>query len=183
MQLQDDYLTAYRSLKLTRDSEGVLVAEFHSNNGPFTFTEQDHTQFVDAFYRIEQDRNSDGSGRRVYSLHRFFVFRQRRRSRRLEPGSRRGRSDCGEYSQHTRSDDRGYRGTRPCALRVCPTCQCDGGGRGCDLPRYSTLRRRHCARRWNFYYLELSRWSRTGRGFLAEPTAADGAHRTRMGSG
>src|SRR5260370_6459850 len=56
MQLQDDYLTAYRSLKLTRDSEGVLVAEFHSNNGPFTFTEQDHTQFVDAFYRIAQDR-------------------------------------------------------------------------------------------------------------------------------
>src|SRR3979490_2597152 len=56
MQLQDDYLTAYCSLKLTRDSEGVLVAEFHSNNGPFTFTEQDHTQFVDAFYRIAQDR-------------------------------------------------------------------------------------------------------------------------------
>src|SRR5467141_308615 len=56
MQLQDDYLTAYRSLKLTRDSEGVLVAEFHTNNGPFTFTEQDHTQFVDAFYRIAQDR-------------------------------------------------------------------------------------------------------------------------------
>src|SRR6266566_4940075 len=56
MQLQDNYLTAYRSLKLTRDSEGVLVAEFHSNNGPFTFTEQDHTQFVDAFYRIAQDR-------------------------------------------------------------------------------------------------------------------------------
>jgi hypothetical protein len=41
---QDDYLAAYRSLKLTRDSEGVLVAEFHSNNGPFTFTAQDHTE-------------------------------------------------------------------------------------------------------------------------------------------
>jgi hypothetical protein len=54
--LQDDYLAAYRSLKLTRDSEGVLVAEFHSNNGPFTFTAQDHTEFVDAFYRIAQDR-------------------------------------------------------------------------------------------------------------------------------
>ena len=35
--LQHDYLAAYRSLKLTRDSEGVLVAEFHSNDGPFTF--------------------------------------------------------------------------------------------------------------------------------------------------
>src|ERR1700681_1130843 len=54
--LQDDYLGSYRSLKLTRDSEGVLVAEFHSNDGPFTFTAQDHTEFVDAFYRIAQDR-------------------------------------------------------------------------------------------------------------------------------
>src|SRR6266702_3514243 len=54
--LQDDYLAAYGSLRLTRDSEGVLVAEFHSNDGPFTFTAQDHTEFVDAFYRIAQDR-------------------------------------------------------------------------------------------------------------------------------
>jgi enoyl-CoA hydratase/carnithine racemase len=54
--LQDDYLAAYRSLKLTRDSEGVLVAEFHSNDGPFTFTAQDRTEFVDAFYRVAQDR-------------------------------------------------------------------------------------------------------------------------------
>src|SRR5260221_1633320 len=56
MQLQDDYLAAYRSLKLTRDADGVLVAEFHSNDGPFTFSAQDHTDFVDAFYRIAQDR-------------------------------------------------------------------------------------------------------------------------------
>src|SRR5258707_5215464 len=54
--LQDDYLAAYRRLKMTRDSEGVLVAEFHSNDGSFTFTAQDHTEFVDAFYRIAQDR-------------------------------------------------------------------------------------------------------------------------------
>ena len=54
--LRDDYLTAYRSLKLTRDSEGVLVAEFHSKDAPFTFTAEDHTEFVDAFYRIAQDR-------------------------------------------------------------------------------------------------------------------------------
>ena len=36
MQLQDDYFAAYRSLKLTRDADGVLVVEFHSNGGPFT---------------------------------------------------------------------------------------------------------------------------------------------------
>src|ERR1700682_5079225 len=56
MQLQDDYFAAYRSLKLTRDASGVLVVEFHSNGGPFRFTAQDHTEFVDAFYRIAQDR-------------------------------------------------------------------------------------------------------------------------------
>jgi enoyl-CoA hydratase/carnithine racemase len=56
MQLQNDYLGAYRSLKLTRDDKGVLVAEFHSKGGPFTFAAQDHTELVDAFYRIAQDR-------------------------------------------------------------------------------------------------------------------------------
>lgn len=53
---QPAYLTAYRSLNVTRDAEGVLVVEFHTNGGPLTFTAQDHTEFVDAFYRISQDR-------------------------------------------------------------------------------------------------------------------------------
>jgi enoyl-CoA hydratase/carnithine racemase len=53
---QNDYFAAYRSLKLARDANGVLVVEFHSNGGPFIFTAQDHTEFVDAFYRISQDR-------------------------------------------------------------------------------------------------------------------------------
>jgi enoyl-CoA hydratase/carnithine racemase len=52
----DDYLTAYRSLQLTRDADGILTARFHTNGGPFTFTAQDHTEFVDAFYRIAMDR-------------------------------------------------------------------------------------------------------------------------------
>jgi enoyl-CoA hydratase/carnithine racemase len=54
--LRDDYLSAYRSLELRRDAEGVLVAQFHTNGGTFIFTAQDHTEFVDAFYRIAQDR-------------------------------------------------------------------------------------------------------------------------------
>src|SRR6202008_3902219 len=54
--LRDDYLNAYRSLKLARDAEGVLIAQFHSHGAPLTFTAQDHTEFVDAFYRISQDR-------------------------------------------------------------------------------------------------------------------------------
>jgi enoyl-CoA hydratase/carnithine racemase len=54
--IKADYFNAYRSLKLTRDASGVLVAEFHTKGGPFTFTAQDHTEAVEAFYRIAQDR-------------------------------------------------------------------------------------------------------------------------------
>jgi enoyl-CoA hydratase/carnithine racemase len=54
--LQGDYFAAYHNLKLTRDASGVLVVEFHSNGGPFIMNAQAHTEFVDAFYRIGQDR-------------------------------------------------------------------------------------------------------------------------------
>jgi enoyl-CoA hydratase/carnithine racemase len=56
MPSQNDYFAVYRNLKLTRDANGVLVVEFHSNGGPLTFTAQAHTEVVDAFYRISQDR-------------------------------------------------------------------------------------------------------------------------------
>ncbi len=54
--LQANYFAAYRSLKLTRDASGVLVAEFHTNGGPCIMTAPSHTEFVDGFYRISQDR-------------------------------------------------------------------------------------------------------------------------------
>jgi len=53
---KSDYFTAYHNLRLIRDGKGVLVAEFHSNGGPLIMTAQSHTEFVDAFYRIAQDR-------------------------------------------------------------------------------------------------------------------------------
>ena len=56
MPLQNDYFSAYHNLKLTRDDKGVLVAEFHTNGGPFIMTAPSHTEFVEAFYRISQDR-------------------------------------------------------------------------------------------------------------------------------
>jgi enoyl-CoA hydratase/carnithine racemase len=56
MQVQSDYFNAYHHLKLTRDDKGVLVAEFHTNGGPCIMTAQSHTEFVDGFYRISQDR-------------------------------------------------------------------------------------------------------------------------------
>jgi len=54
--LQDNYFTAYRSVNLTRDANGVLTAQLHTNNGPCMMTAQTHTEFVEAFYRISQDR-------------------------------------------------------------------------------------------------------------------------------
>jgi enoyl-CoA hydratase/carnithine racemase len=56
--IQADYFTAYANLKLTRDAKGILVAQFHSNGGPLIMTAQAHTEFVDAFYRISQDRSN-----------------------------------------------------------------------------------------------------------------------------
>jgi enoyl-CoA hydratase/carnithine racemase len=53
---QHAYFSDYSSLKMARDAQGVLIVEFHTDGGPLTFTAQDHTDFVDAFYRIAQDR-------------------------------------------------------------------------------------------------------------------------------
>lgn len=52
------YFTAYPSLRLERDGAGVLVVTFHSQGGPLTFSAKDHTDFVDAFYKIAQDRDN-----------------------------------------------------------------------------------------------------------------------------
>jgi len=52
------YFSAYHSLRLERDAQGVLLVTFNSRGGPLTFTAKDHTEFVDAFYRISQDRDT-----------------------------------------------------------------------------------------------------------------------------
>jgi enoyl-CoA hydratase/carnithine racemase len=52
------YFSQYRSLKMSRDTHGILVVEFNTHGGPLTFTAQDHTDFVDAFYRIAQSRDN-----------------------------------------------------------------------------------------------------------------------------
>src|SRR5438477_11170267 len=54
--LRADYFSAYHNLKVTRDANGVLDAESHRNSGPFIMSAPAHTEFVDAFYRIAQDR-------------------------------------------------------------------------------------------------------------------------------
>ena len=44
--IRDSYFTAYRSLKLTRDADGVLVVAFHSKGGRFRFTAQEKQELV-----------------------------------------------------------------------------------------------------------------------------------------
>ena len=56
--LQSDYFTAYQNVKLTRDADGVLIVQLHTNGGPCLMTAQTHTEFVEAFYRISQDREN-----------------------------------------------------------------------------------------------------------------------------
>src|SRR6201987_2337816 len=53
---QADSFTAYHYVKLTRDASGVLIVQLHTNGGPCLMTAQTHTEFVEAFYRISQDR-------------------------------------------------------------------------------------------------------------------------------
>jgi enoyl-CoA hydratase/carnithine racemase len=54
--VQVDYFTNFHNVKLTRDANGVLVIQLHTNGGPCLMTAQTHTEFVEAFYKISQDR-------------------------------------------------------------------------------------------------------------------------------
>jgi hypothetical protein len=52
MTVQPDYFTATKNLTMTRDADGVLTVSFQRNGQLFTFTAQDHSQRVEACYRI-----------------------------------------------------------------------------------------------------------------------------------
>src|SRR5258707_2525378 len=104
--LHDDYLSAYRSLRLTRDANGVLVAAFHSRGGPFRFTAQDHTELVDAFYRIAQDRENKiviltGTGGEVIPQNHFSSFCNVPRPPGLYQVPHEGRLSFGTKTNHT----------------------------------------------------------------------------------
>ena len=120
--LQTDYFTAYRSLKLTRDASGVLIAEFQTNGGPFTFTAQDHTELVDAFYRIAQDRANKiviltGAGGDFIPGIDFSTF-----GNVPDPGVWSQVHDCSDSRKHsecTGASDRGDRRPCPRTFRIC----------------------------------------------------------------
>jgi hypothetical protein len=63
--MQADYFGAYRHLNLSRDDQGVLVAEFHSNGGAFIVNAQSHTEFVDAFHRSLSGKDNPREGART----------------------------------------------------------------------------------------------------------------------
>jgi enoyl-CoA hydratase/carnithine racemase len=52
----ENYLNAYRYVKLTRDSQGVLLVQLHDKGGALMFSADAHTEVTEAFYRISQDR-------------------------------------------------------------------------------------------------------------------------------
>jgi len=43
---QTSYFSRYRSLRLTRDANGVLVAELHKDGGPLNFTPDPNGKYV-----------------------------------------------------------------------------------------------------------------------------------------
>jgi enoyl-CoA hydratase/carnithine racemase len=112
------YFAAYRSLKFTRDAQGVLIVEFHTKGGPLNFTAQDHTDFVDAFYRISQDRDNKiviltGTGGEFIPGIDFSSF-----GNVADPGVWSQCPDPRESFQCPRPDDRSRRRTRSRAFGV-----------------------------------------------------------------
>ena len=55
---QPAYFSKFAHLRMTRDTDGVLLVEMHTNGGPIKFDANDHDQFVDAFYEIGRDRGN-----------------------------------------------------------------------------------------------------------------------------
>ena len=157
---QFTYFTDYRSLKMTRDAQGVLVVEFHTNGGPLTFTAQDHTDFVDAFYRISQDRENKvviltGTGGQFIPGIDFSSF-----------------GNVADPAVWSQVHDEGVQILENLAnIRVPVIAAVEGqlyvhseyallanvivAGRS-RIPRHSPLRWGHRSRRRNFHYVELS---------------------------
>ena len=52
------YFDRYGHLRMSRDADGVLLVEMHTNGGPIHFDATDHMQFVDAVYEIGRDREN-----------------------------------------------------------------------------------------------------------------------------
>lgn len=52
------YFSRYAHLRMSRDADGILLVEMHTNGGPIKFDARDHEGFTDAFYEISRDRGN-----------------------------------------------------------------------------------------------------------------------------
>jgi len=185
--LQADYFATYRNLKLSRDAKGVLVAEFHSDGGPFIMSAQAHTEFVDAFHRIGQDRANKivimtGAGGNFISDVDWRSF-----------------GDVADPGVWSRIHDEGLQTLENIAnIRVPVIAAVEGrahihsdfallasvivAAEGATFQDVGHFGCGSYAGRRNLYNVELSGWGRSSRGIPAQPTAAAGAQRIRMGS-
>jgi len=55
---QPAYADAYRNLKMERSAEGILHVRFHTDDGPFVFGRDAHTELEQAFRQIGRDREN-----------------------------------------------------------------------------------------------------------------------------
>ena len=53
-----DYRERYRNIVLERDNSGVLLMRFHSNAGPFVWSEESHEELGDCFALVGADRGN-----------------------------------------------------------------------------------------------------------------------------
>ncbi len=184
---QPDYFAAYRNLKLSRDDNGVLVAEFHSDGGQFIMTAQSHTEFVDAFQRIGQDRANKiviitGAGGNFIGDVEWPSF-----------------GDVADPGVWSRIHDEGVQVLENIAnIRVPVIAAVEGrahihsdyallasvivAAEGATFQDVGHFAVGVTPGDGDFYDMELSGWTRSSRGVPAQSTAAAGAYRIRMGS-
>jgi len=185
--LQTDYFAAYRHLKLSRDAKGVLVAEFHNDGGPYIVNAQGHTEFVDAFHSIGQDRANKivimtGAGGNFIGDVEWSSF-----------------GDVADPGVWSRIHDEGLQTLENIAnIRVPVIAAVEGrahihsdyalladvivAAEGATFQDVGHFAVGVYAGGRNLYNVELSGWGRSSRGIPAQPTAAAGAQRIRMGS-
>jgi enoyl-CoA hydratase/carnithine racemase len=56
--MSTSYFSKFAHLRMSRDPQGILLVEMHTDGGPIRFDARDHREFTDAFYEIGRDRDN-----------------------------------------------------------------------------------------------------------------------------